>query len=196
MTNNSFTTKPPYPSFTSSLFNKIKQEFFVRIEPLTSLYIKSMIKIISIAISLMALQLTGFSQGPDVRTKEFNLEKGMLAIQGYDPISYFRKGKAEKGNKELTVQADGVIYRFASAENKELFKKNYKAYEPQYGGWCAYAMGTKGEKVEIDPETFKIIDGKLYLFYNSYFNNTLKSWNKDETSLKTKADANWNKIFH
>ena len=63
-------------------------------------------------------------------------------------------------------------------------------------GWCAYAMGAKGEKVSIDPETFKIINGKLYLFYNSYFNNTLKSWNKNEPTLKAKADVNWKRIYH
>ena len=57
-------------------------------------------------------------------------------------------------------------------------------------------MGKSGDKVEVDPETFKILNGKLYLFYNKYFNNTLKSWNKDEVNLKAKADANWQKIYH
>ena len=78
---------------------------------------------------------------------------------------------------------------------KEEFKKNPAQYEPQYGGWCAYAMGDSGEKVSIDPETFKVLDGKLYLFYNKFFNNTLKSWNKDEAKLKKSADANWSKTF-
>ena len=55
-------------------------------------------------------------------------------------------------------------------------------------------MGKKGEKVEIDPETFKIVDAKLYLFYNKFFNNTLKSWNQDEARLKTQADRNWMKF--
>jgi hypothetical protein len=57
-------------------------------------------------------------------------------------------------------------------------------------------MGAKGEKVEVDPETFKIVNGKLFLFYNAYFNNTLKSWNKDEANLNRKADANWKKIIN
>ena len=56
-------------------------------------------------------------------------------------------------------------------------------------------MGANGEKVEIDPSTFKILDGKLYLFYNAYFNNTLKSWNKDEKNLKDKADRNWSNLI-
>lgn len=55
-------------------------------------------------------------------------------------------------------------------------------------------MGSTGEKVEVDPETYKIIAGKLYLYYNHLFNNTLKTWNKNEKELKNKADANWQKI--
>jgi YHS domain-containing protein len=124
----------------------------------------------------------------------FNLEKG-IAIQGYDAVAYF-SGKAIKGELSLAVIHQGIRYHFSSTANKEEFKKNPAKYEPQYGGWCAYAMGATGEKVEIDPETFKILNGKLYLFYNKRFNNTLKTWNKDEQALKTKADANWSKLSH
>jgi hypothetical protein len=56
-------------------------------------------------------------------------------------------------------------------------------------------MGSTGEKVEVDPETFKIVNGKLYLFYNRYLNNTLTKWNKDERNLQTKADQNWTRII-
>lgn len=127
------------------------------------------------------------------RAANFNLEKN-VAIQGYDPVAYFKQDKAIKGKKEIASSFQGVVYYFSSAANKEAFAKNPAGYEPQYGGWCAYAMGTNGEKVEINPETFKIVDGKLYLFYNAYFNNTLKSWNKDEVNLKKKADLSWKKI--
>ncbi|MBG9377026.1 YHS domain-containing protein [Panacibacter sp. DH6] len=130
-----------------------------------------------------------------LKTKNFNLEKG-LAIQGYDPVAYFTEHKAVEGSKKFSAVYDGVTYYFSSAANKELFTKNPSRFEPQYGGWCAYAMGHDGTKVEVDPETFKIINDKLYLFYNKYFNNTLKSWNKDESNLKSHADANWNKIYH
>ena len=130
-----------------------------------------------------------------LRAKEFNLEKS-VAIQGYDPVAYFLQAKAVKGNKQFAALADGVTYYFSSAANKDLFVKEYKKYEPQYGGWCAYAMGANNEKVAIDPETFKIVNGKLYLFYHSWVNNTLSKWNKNETNLKTKADKNWMSIFH
>lgn len=128
------------------------------------------------------------------RVQLFNLEK-TIAVQGFDVVAYFN-GKAVKGNSSNAVIHQGVKYHFSTTANKEEFKKNPAKYEPQYGGWCAYAMGATGEKVEIDPETFKIVNGKLYLFYNKFFNNTLKSWNKDEQQLKTKADANWGKLFH
>ncbi len=129
------------------------------------------------------------------RKKQFNLEKS-VAIQGYDPVTYFTVGKAIKGDKKFAASADGIVYNFSSETNKNLFLKDYSKYEPQYGGWCAYAMGATNEKVEIDPETFKIINSKLYLFYHSWTNNTLNKWNKDETNLKGKADKNWQTIFH
>ena len=144
---------------------------------------------------LAVATLTTAQEASALRKKTFNLEKG-VAIQGYDPVAYFTANKALKGTKDLAVAYEGAVYYFSSEENKELFKKNPAKYEPMYGGWCAYAMGHDGSKVEIDPETFKIIDNKLYLYYNKYFNNTLKAWNKDETNLKSHADANWQKIYH
>ena len=135
-----------------------------------------------------------FAQTAVNRTKEFNLEN-KVAIQGYDPVAYFVQKKAIKGKSTLSANFEGVIYNFSSQTNKDLFLKNPAQYEPQYGGWCSYAMGANGKKVEIDPETFKITDGKLNLFYNAYFNNTLKSWEKDEVNLKKKADLSWKKII-
>jgi len=129
-----------------------------------------------------------------LRKKHFNLDKG-IAIKGYDPVSYFTGNKAVKGSKDLAVINQGVIYYFSSVANKEAFKANPFKYEPEYGGWCAYAMGESGEKVSVDPETFKILNGKLYLFYNRYFTNTLNSWNKNEAALKQNADLNWPKLF-
>jgi YHS domain-containing protein len=140
------------------------------------------------------ISITAVAQTATKRAKEYNLEN-KIAIQGYDPVSYFVQKKATKGKPTLATTYEGVTYSFSSQANKDLFLKNPSSYEPQYGGWCAYAMGSSGEKVEIDPSTFKIVDGKLYLFYNAYFNNTLKSWNKDETNLKKKSETNWNKFI-
>jgi len=129
------------------------------------------------------------------RKAEFNIARSGLAIEGYDPVAYFILQKPVRGNSKIALVYEGLTYYFSSEKHKEMFRADPVKYEPQYGGWCAYAMGNSGEKVEIDPETFKVVDGKLFLFYNKYFNNTLKTWNKDETNLLRKANANWSKIL-
>ena len=149
-------------------------------------------KIVTI-LALFFVVLT-FAQNEAKRLSQYNLEN-KIAIQGYDPVAYF-KGKPSKGKKEISTTVEGVIYNFSSVANRDTFLKKPMSYEPQFGGWCAYALGSSGDKVEIDPETFKILDGKLYLFYNAYFNNTLKSWNKDEVNLKKKAETNWKKFIN
>jgi YHS domain-containing protein len=127
------------------------------------------------------------------RQQLFNLDEN-LALEGYDPVSYFN-GHPLEGTREFAYNFKGVIYYFADNKNRAVFLKTPERFEPAYGGWCAYAMGESGEKVKVDPETFKIVEGKLYLFYNFWGNNTLKSWNKREKDLKTNADKNWIKIF-
>jgi YHS domain-containing protein len=130
----------------------------------------------------------------DVR--HFNLDKHKLALSGYDPVAYFPEGggKPLKGSDKITVTHKGVVYRFSSEATKALFVKTPDKFEPQYGGWCAYAMADD-EKVEIDPKSFLITEGKLYLFYKSFFNDTRAKWLKDEAALAKKADAGWKKIL-
>jgi hypothetical protein len=147
----------------------------------------------TITVLLLIICVTGFAQPDAFRMKQFNLDDG-VAIKGYDPVAYFTQNKAVKGKKEFSYTDHSVIYHFVSAADQSTFQSNPSNYEPQYGGWCAYAMGHDGSKVEVDPETFKIINGKLFLFYNHFFNNTLKTWNLDEPNLHSHADINWKKI--
>lgn len=139
-----------------------------------------------ITILLFTFSITLFAQ-------DYNTNKGFVA-EGYDVVSYF-DNKAEKGNKEFTSEFDGVKFKFSSKENLAKFKENPKKYVPQYGGYCAYAIGLKGEKVDINPKTFEIRDGKLYLFYNSWGTNTFELWQKEGAEkLQKQADKNWIKI--
>ena len=126
-------------------------------------------------------------------TTHYNV-KSDLAIQGYDPVAYFTENKALEGKEEITYNHQDVIYRFVSQKNKALFVENPKKYEPEYGGYCAYAMAD-GDKVRVDPETFKVVDGRLFLFYNFRFTNTLKKWNTDEPNYLKNADQAWGKII-
>ena len=134
------------------------------------------------------------AQTDEVRKKNFNVKKN-IAIEGYDPLGYF-DGRPVEGDSKWTFSHKGVTYQFSNAMNLAKFKANPEKYEPAYGGWCAYAMGETGEKVKIDPETYKIIEDKLFLFYNFWGNNTLTDWNKNEHSLKTKADQNWKRFIN
>ena len=149
----------------------------------------------TLLISTLLFGVAAAQDAPKMHAKQSNLDRQGLAIKGYDPVAYFTADKAEEGKKDIALTVDGVTYLFATPHNLELFKSNPGKYQPQYGGWCAYAMGATGEKVDIDPGTFKIVDGKLYLFYNQLFNNTKKSWNKDEKNLQARADLNWQKFI-
>ena len=129
----------------------------------------------------------------------FNLDKKKLALQGYDPVAYFPAGfpagggTVRKGLETLTTTHAGVVYRFASEENRKLFLATPERFEPQYGGWCAYAMAD-AEKVEIDPESFLVTDGKLYLFFKTWYADTRAKWKKDEKNLAAKADRAWKEL--
>jgi len=142
-------------------------------------------------ILLMVISfVSAFSFG---QMTDYNLQKEYVA-GGYDVVSYF-DNLATKGKNNLIVDFDGAKFKFSSQSNLNKFKTNPSKYIPQYGGWCAYALATKNEKVGINPETFEIRDGKLYLFYNKYFNNTLESWLKEmPDKLVQTANNNWNKI--
>ena len=122
----------------------------------------------------------------------YNIQKGAVA-KGYDVVAYFNNN-ALKGSKKFSTNHDGVTFLFATKKNLETFKESPEKYTPQYGGYCAYAIGVKGSKVSINPETFEIRDGKLYLFYNRGRTNTLELWTKEGAEkLRNQADKNWKK---
>ncbi|AXT18359.1 YHS domain-containing protein [Flavobacteriaceae bacterium AU392] len=142
-----------------------------------------------IAIFILGIT-TSFAQQID-----YNVKKGYV-VEGYDVVAYFNN-EAVKGDKKFSTTFDGAKYKFSSQENLNAFKADPKKYIPQYGGYCAYAVAVNSKKVDIDPETYEIRDNKLYLFYNSWGNNTLKSWKKEGAKvLQQKADKNWEAIKH
>lgn len=117
---------------------------------------------------------------------------GDLAVKGYDTVSYFKTGKAEKGSKKYSYQFMEVNWRFSSKENLNLFKANPEKYMPQYGGYCSWAV-SEGYTANIDPEAWKIVEGKLYLNYNQ---DIQKKWESDSQQNIEKANANWPKILN
>jgi len=126
-------------------------------------------------------------------SQNYNLKKGYIA-SGYDVVAYF-SNEALKGDKKFTTEFDGIKFKFSSKKNLETFKKSPKKFIPQCGGFCAYAVATRNERKEIDPESFEIRDDKLYLFYNKWFSNKLESWLEENTTqLQKQAEMNWKKL--
>ena len=127
------------------------------------------------------------------------VDKNKLANGGYDLVAYFVDGKPEQGQAQYTANYNGVKYQFASPEHQTLFQANPKKYLPVCDGYCAWGVAEKGKRVPVNPETFKIIDDKLYLFFNGKFNgsdfNTLPEWNKDQSRLLEQLPKNWEKLM-
>ena len=124
-------------------------------------------------------------------TSTANLDKGVI-LKGYDPVSYFH-GKPVKGLNTFQVNGEGVTYLFANEKNKSDYLKDPKKYQPAYEGWCATAVA-KGYKYDIDPENFKITDGRLFLFYKGWKGDAKKDWVKDESGSIKEADKNWPQV--
>ena len=154
---------------------------------------------IPFAVIVLALA-TSQAPAPDAQpdrarnTREFNLADNGLAIQGYSPVSYFTTGKPEKGDPKHAVTCRGVTYWLTSDEQVRLFNADPSRYEPAFGGWCAYGAAIE-KKFPIDPSSFKIIDGRLFLFLKNDKVDARELWNKeDEQSWTARAEKWWNQI--
>ena len=93
---------------------------------------------LTLSLSLLAGPVAAQGRAPD----HHNLADGRLGLHGYDPVSYFDVGGAapRPGLPEHRLDHDGVVYRFASADNLATFQADPARYEPAHGGWCSYAM--------------------------------------------------------
>jgi len=110
-----------------------------------------------------------------------------VAINGYDPVGYFKQNAPVKGSDEFTADHMGVTWRFVSAENRDLFVSDPEKYAPQYGGYCAYAAANNSI-AKTEPEAFTIADGKLYLNYDIPIRTR---WEGDQAANISKADKYW-----
>jgi YHS domain-containing protein len=119
-----------------------------------------------------------------------NVDRSGVAIKGYDPVAYFTVSKAVKGDAQFQSTVRGITYYFVSAENKATFDANPAKYEPQFGGFCAWAV-SQGYTAPIDPNAFQIVNGRLLLQYSL---KVRKDFSADTEGNLRKADANWPSI--
>ena len=121
---------------------------------------------------------------------------GNLMLSGNDAVAYFTAGRPTPGRGDIKTDHRGLTYRFASEESRRQFVTNPERYAPQFGGFCAQSMAY-AVPVAADASTFKIVDGKLYLFASPrarlYFEmdqerNLRLAWSYWETEVQ---DSNW-----
>ena len=117
-------------------------------------------------------------------------ESGGTAIQGFDVVAYQTEARAVKGSAEFAGTYKGSTFHFKSAANRDLFLMAPEKYAPQYGGFCAFGAA-RGYKAVTSPEAFSIVDGKLYLNYDS---KVQAMWLQDKPGYIRKADENWSTV--
>jgi len=110
-----------------------------------------------------------------------------VTLAGHDVVSYFTQNSAVEGSAELTSVYNNAIYRFSSAENRDLFNADPEKYAPQYGGFCAYGAAL-GKKFDVNGKAFEIVEGKLYVNKNE---DVYEVWAEDKADNIKTGDEKW-----
>ncbi len=113
--------------------------------------------------------------------------EGRLMLKGADVVAYFTQNKFAQGSPQYRSSYQGVDFRFASAEHKALFDKEPAKYLPQYGGYCANGI-VYGIPWGGDADTWKLVDGKLYIFGGR---GSMDAFLLDEKANVAMADKYW-----
>jgi YHS domain-containing protein len=124
----------------------------------------------TLRIIFIGTGLVGGTFATGVRAGEVNTGYfGDIAIKGYDPVGYFVDGKAERGSTAYSQEWLGATWLFSSDEHRRLFAGAPMSYAPQYGGLCAEGVPNGEVTVNIEPDSWQIVDGKLYLSAGANF---------------------------
>ncbi|MCV2888854.1 YHS domain-containing (seleno)protein [Ruegeria aquimaris] len=110
-----------------------------------------------------------------------------VAIRGFDTVAYFRNGAPKRGSPDIAVMWKAAYWHFSSHENREIFEANPRAFAPQFGGYCAYAVA-RGYLTDTDPDTWQIVEDKLYLVHSP---EVARLWQEDIPGNIALAERNW-----
>lgn len=114
-----------------------------------------------------------------------------LALGGHDPVAYFTEGQPTMGDPAISLDWNGATWHFASAEHRDRFAADPEAWAPRFGGYCAWAA-SQGYIAPGDPRVWRIVEGRLYLNYNS---RAQMLWEQDVSGAISKGEANWPRIL-
>ncbi len=114
------------------------------------------------------------------------------AIDGFDPVAYFRDHAVIQGSRREAIRWRGAQWCFKSAAYREAFESDPHRYAPRYGGYCALALA-HGELTPSDPQVWSIEQGQLFL------NASLAArvaWLADPAANIRRADTYWARLVN
>ena len=138
--------------------------------------------ILTAGLSILALALSSIGAAQSLVGRR-------TALRGYDPVSYFSPGHAERGSEQFTAPFDDATYWFKSADHRALFVADPERYAPRYRGYCAVSM-SHGRKIEANPEVWAIINDRLYVFGSA---DGKTAFHGDSQAIE-RANANWSEL--
>jgi YHS domain-containing protein len=110
-----------------------------------------------------------------------------VAIDGYDPVSYFADAEPQMGRPDFEYDWQGVPWYFENAANRDAFIRAPEVYAPMYGGHCQMSLA-RGYLSDGKPRIYLIAGQRLYLFYSAANRDAFLM--SPEPALKS-AMANW-----
>jgi YHS domain-containing protein len=110
-----------------------------------------------------------------------------VALDGYDPVSYFTDPAPQFGKSDFEYDWAGVAWYFESAANRDVFILNPTVYAPQYGGHCVMSL-SRGYLSDGNPQLFVIDKARLYLFYSTA---NRAAFLESVPGALAAAEANW-----
>lgn len=130
--------------------------------------------------ALAAIAFCGVSRAAEVNTGYF----GNVAVEGYDVVAYFTDSKAVRGSADISYEWLGATWLFSTEDHRDRFAAEPITYAPQFGGLCAEGMAYAEMTVNIEPEAWQIIDGKLYFTAGAHFVEDLQA-------IRERGEENW-----
>lgn len=110
-----------------------------------------------------------------------------IAIDGWDPVSYFTESEPQRGVPDFEYVWNGAPWFFISAANRDAFKLHPEVYAPQFGGHCGMSVA-RGYLSDGNPRVYVLRQNRLYFFFSM--------GNRDAFMLSpdkavTDADGQW-----
>jgi hypothetical protein len=115
-----------------------------------------------------------------------------VALGGYDAVAYFTEARPVEGLRRHEMRWKGATWRFASERNLEAFRAAPDRHAPQYGGYCAWAVGARNVLAPGDGRYWAVVDGRLFVNYDA---GVQRDWLVDVPGFIAAADRNWPSVL-